>query len=87
MTNEDASRLLEQAAAALGEHFDAVQIVASRPMDGGGTACTKRGAGNFYARLAMCREFIENNSQGDAAEFLARKINPPDEGDDWKTPT
>lgn len=73
--------LLEKVARQLSEHFDAVQIVASRT-DGGLTYGTSRGAGNWYARRAMCQEFVEK----DQAQTFAREMPapPPDEGEAWK---
>lgn len=69
MTAEELGKLVEDAAAALGEHYDAVQIMVSNS-DGEGTRCIKRGVGNFYARLGMAREFVEQ----DSGEVLGSKI-------------
>lgn len=83
MTNKEAETLLEEFAAKLGEHFDAVQILASWNHDGL-SSHAKRGAGNWYARLGMCHDFIATNKASDQADFIAEKLNPPDEGDNWK---
>ena len=75
--------MLQEAVMKLGEHFDAVQILGSW-MNGGHTRCAKRGSGNFYARQGMAREFIEINLAEDQAAAIAERLNPPDEGDNWK---
>lgn len=43
------------------EHFEAVQILATAHDSESGTLVCKRGEGNFYARLAMAREFISED--------------------------
>ena len=84
MTNVEAEKALERAALALYEMgFDGVQIMGTW-MEGGLTKCSKKGAGNFYARLAMAREFVEHNTADDAASLIANKLDKPDDGDAWK---
>lgn len=84
MTNEEAEKLLEEFASKLGEHFEAVQILATWTEDG---TCrhVKRGTGNWYARMGTAHEFIETNKADDQACLIAEKLNPPDEEDDWKS--
>ena len=53
----------------LGEHFDAVQILCSYA-DGTGTEVIGQGAGNWYARQGMAREFCEK----DTAREIAQQI-------------
>lgn len=60
MTPEELGKLVENAAAALGEQFDTVQILTSNS-DGDGTRCIKRGVGNFYARLGMAKEMLDED--------------------------
>lgn len=60
MNKEEQIKLVEKAAADLGEHFDAVEIFVSNS-DGDGSRCIKRGAGNFYARVGMAREFLQED--------------------------
>lgn len=81
MTTNEAVKILETAVARISEHFDAVQIVATWQRDGG-TSCIKRGAGNYYARKAMCEEFAKE----DDARTLAREMPapPPDDTEGWK---
>lgn len=87
MTDKQYRNLVEDAAARLGEHFDAVQILASRPLDGGGTACTKSGVGNWYARQGMAQEFITQDQAQELSTQIAERMNPPDDGDQWKIET
>lgn len=86
MTAQEAEKMLEDVAAKIGEHFDAVQILATWT-EGGTCLHAKRGAGNWYARMGMAHEFIETNKADDQAVLIAEKLNPPDEGDDWKVST
>ena len=74
MTAEEIGKLVEDAAKALGEHFEAVQILASNS-DGEGSRCVKRGAGNFYSRLGMAREML----QEDEARVWANAVKDDDE--------
>ncbi len=48
---------VSNAAAALAEHFDSVQIIATR-CDDGCTSMTHAGKGNWYAREASLREYL-----------------------------
>ena len=80
MTADKLQALLDSHAAALSEHLGAVQIVASSVMPDGSTQGWRAGNGDWYARRALCQEFVEL----DQAELLSRRLNPPDEGDAWK---
>ena len=57
MTTGEAEYLLAKFAAALGEHFEAVQILATW-RDGDLTHTRHSGNGNWNARMGMCHEFI-----------------------------
>jgi hypothetical protein len=84
MTAEEAENMLEECAAKIGEHFEAVQIMATWT-EAGICRHAKRGVGNWYARMGMAHEFIETNKADDQACLIAEKLTPPnDEGDDWK---
>lgn len=76
-----ADGLLEEAAARLGEHFDAVQIMATWTQDGT-TSIAAAGVGNWYARKGMAHAFIEEEQAEDAARHLAEEINQHKEEDD-----
>lgn len=84
MTKEQAGELLEKTAEMLGEHFDAVQILATRHIDAQ-THYIARGAGNWYARQGMAHEFINTDINQDVARQIAERLEPrSDDGDDWK---
>jgi len=85
MTEQEAEELIQSTAAKLGEHFDAVQILASWTEEGA-TTCVKRGAGNWYARQGMCHEFITSSVSEENAAALSRVLPQPpsDDSDSWK---
>lgn len=59
MNREERGAIIERALALVAEHFDAVEILASRVADGGDeTEMYARGAGNFYTRLGMARDWL-----------------------------
>ena len=61
MSDEDNDlKLLKDAAQALGEHFDAVQIFASRHEAEveDGTVTVHDGVGNWHARIGQVRDWI-----------------------------
>lgn len=60
MTHDEARKMVEDLAAKLGEHFDSVQVLVSS-VEEGGTRCIRSGVGNFYARLGMAQEFIDQD--------------------------
>jgi hypothetical protein len=72
MDPDDLKGLVDAAAEKLGEQFDAVQILASGPRDGGGTRCFKSGSGNWYARQGMAHEFIEEDRANEHAAAQKR---------------
>lgn len=77
MNSTDAERQVRAAVATLSEHFDAVQILVTWPNSTGGTAAFALGAGNWYARQGLAREFIAK----DQADTLARAIPLPPSGE------
>lgn len=72
MTREEASQILEETAARLGEHFDNVQISASWT-EGKITTGVHEGAGDWYARQALAKEFIDRDMAGEIARAVARE--------------
>jgi hypothetical protein len=74
MTREEATEMIERHAAQIGEHCEAVQIMVSRPVDGGGTEFIKRGVGNWYARIGMAREFLNSDQAQDQAFAIAAQL-------------
>lgn len=55
---EEDNALLDSHAAQLSEHFESVQIIATRRRPGGITRLAARGGGNFYASLGAVREWL-----------------------------
>lgn len=78
-----AQEILERAATQLGEHFDAVQILATWS-EAGVTHSIPRGAGNWYARQGMAHEFINQDVAQENAKQIADRIARPDDDGDWK---
>jgi hypothetical protein len=74
MTYEEAEKHLERLAADLGEHFDAIQIMVSWEKEGGGTYCTKKGFGNWFARQGMAHDFILANGAQEHAAALSAQL-------------
>lgn len=74
MSPEQYTKIVNDAAAALGEHFEVVQIFVSSS-EGEGTFECMQGVGNFYARLGLAREFIEDDRSDRLASKIAEMIN------------
>lgn len=85
MNGEQVNKMLDDAAAKLGEHFGAVQIMVTWD-ECGVTHAAKRGIGNWYARQGMAHEFINTDMAVENATQLARLLPKPDsdDGDEWK---
>lgn len=82
MTKEQRVAIIDHHLSALSEHFDAVQIVACVLEPDGKTRSYKRGSGLWYARQALCSEFITEEIAEDQALRIANKLEPPD--GEWK---
>lgn len=78
-SEDDLVKIVETAAAKLGEHYEAVQILVSGPLEGGGTRCLKRGVGNFYARQGMAHEFINEDMAAETGRSVAAHLESQDE--------
>lgn len=65
---------LEKVVAMLSEHYDAIQIVASELLSNGSTRSIRRGSGNWYARRALCQEFVEMDQAQVMASELGKEI-------------
>lgn len=80
MTKKDQiSEVVDKALHDLGEHFEHVQILLTRTVEGR-THSVMKGCGNWHARIGICHEFINNEVAQEHAIQLADKLNPPDEG-------
>lgn len=85
MDRKQADELLTRAIDNIREHFDDVQVFATRVDENGLTESMTRGKGNFYARLAMADEFVSRSKAHQAAyEMLQLMPRPSDPNDDWK---
>lgn len=58
----DKEAMLDKILAQLFEHYDTVQILCT-VSDASGTKSVVRGIGNFYARDAVCREWVTENEE------------------------
>lgn len=83
MSESEIIYLIERCAALIGEHGN-VQILVSIPVDKGGTKGIKRGCGDWYARQGLAQEFIQQDRAQNIGEEVARRIDPPDDGEAWK---
>ncbi len=86
MTHAEADKICDEACARLMEHFGSVQILATWEV-ADGSAISKRGRGNYFARAGMCRDFLAVDIAMENAAQVAHKINPPDDSDSWKNAT
>lgn len=86
MTGKEAEAYLDRLASELTEHFDAAQIMVTWQEDGK-TFCSKRGAGNYYARIGMARELLDQDTASENAIQIASRLEPPpDDAEAWKKP-
>lgn len=65
---------LEEAVAALGEHFEAVQVHVST-WNETGTWTISRGYGNWNARQGVAHAFVSQNAANEQAESIAHALN------------
>lgn len=63
MTNDEATKLLDDALVVLAEHFDVVIILASRDAQENDrlTQLVQRGRGNWFAQRGMLREVLDRD--------------------------
>lgn len=81
MTQEEAEIYIQKVATELGEHFDAVQILVSWNEESS-TMMEASGAGNWYARQGMAREFLNK----DQAQTIAHEAKLMRDGEDLTWP-
>lgn len=91
MTSHDALlNMVKDAATRLGEHCTAVQILASMPAAGGGTANVMSGAGDWYARIGLAHAFIRRDQVQEFAHGtndaggLNVNMEEVEDGNEWK---
>lgn len=64
----------------LSEHFDSLQLLGTFIDDEGNTGKVSMGSGNWYARIGVAREFIEQDAAATNAYELSKVIC--DEGEE-----
>ena len=74
---KNAREAIKKALEILGEHFDAVQILASQETEKRETVLAAWGVGNWYARQGMAHEFIETQK----ARNFAWEMKGPDDNE------
>jgi hypothetical protein len=76
---EEARAICDDAVARLGEHFDAVQILACYLREDGETTAVRRGMGLWPARVGMAHAFIEQDRADDQAWAVAQELKKKEE--------
>lgn len=88
-SQEESQAAVDAAVRVLSEHFEAVQVLCSRVApDCDGTQRYFAGAGNWYARQGMAKEYCDQGQGTAYAGEIAKVLpapRPPDDGEDWKT--
>lgn len=85
MTPQERHVEIEKCVHKLMELMDCVQILASYT-DNEGTHSHYQGAGNWFARTGMARDFLDRDESQTAANAVKPFLQPPpDEGESWKT--
>lgn len=73
---------VKQAVNILYEHFDAVQIFASRANDdGSGTVHCNYGAGNWFARYGHVKSYVNDTEK---SYILGDAVRPQDNKPEWE---
>jgi len=85
MTTKEPEKIVEEICHRLMEHFEHVQILASRQTKDGQTEAFKWGRGNWFARQGMAQAFISLDISQDMAKRIASELTDKDSGEDWKS--
>lgn len=84
MTNDERKLEIERCLHRIMEVADCVQVLASYT-DSEGTHSCFVGAGNWFARTGMARDFLERDSSHTSANEIKPFLQPPPEdGENWK---
>lgn len=67
----------------LSEHYDAIQILATRLDPEGNTHYYRSGSGNLAARVEVARSFVRRADAQDKLDSLPRR-DDDDNGEAWK---
>jgi hypothetical protein len=74
ITERVVDQMMDQFLNRMSEYCDSVQVFAT--MQDRGTTCRKaKGSGNYYARIGVCREFLDRDTE------LTREDISGEEGD------
>lgn len=73
--NEKVAAAVEKALHDVGEHFEAVQILATRTVEGA-THYIFKGVGNWHARMGMAAEFVNGEVAKENAQQIAEHLKP-----------
>ena len=87
MNRTEANKILEDAAAKVGEHFDAVVVIGSWKTEGEQTTeFSSRGSGNHFARQGMCKAYLQYDLCDEIGGAVASKMPQPpkDDSEEWK---
>ena len=83
LTPQERQAVVQQHVTALMEHFESVQILVS-VLEPDGTGSCFLGAGNWFARQGMARDFMQQDQARTAAREISLNTPPDDEGETWK---
>lgn len=86
MTRQERQKIVDECLTKLGEHFDAVQVLACWQQEDGSGSTNQiySGRGVWHARLGMTQHFQDICKSDDLSSDIARKLDPPDESEAWK---
>jgi hypothetical protein len=77
---------LDQKVREISEHFECVQVLVSAQEDesgDGGTFHIYSGAGNWFGRVGMARDFLTRDSANTHSSYFSNQP-PPDDAESWK---
>lgn len=74
--------LLDKHAAELSEHFDSVQIIATKLLPSGKTVLYASGQGNYFARQGSLTKFLEAESQYNLSKKIGDELLCEEDDDD-----
>ena len=75
MSDIEINKVVEKTLHDLGEHFEHVQLLMTRTVEGS-THTVFKGVGNWHARFGMAHEFINKDVAQENANQLAQQIKP-----------
>lgn len=76
--NQQREAAIKECLAKLGEFYDHIQILATNEEEGKTGRCFS-GSGNWFARLGMAHEFINEDMVNENAKKIGQAIHPDDD--------